>query len=269
MKQDIPIFVINLPRDTARRDTMISRFTPLGAALNFFDAIDGRALTPEQLKLYDGAKRRRYFGRDLMAGEIGCLLSHRAIFQKMISENIDYAVILEDDVVPEPDFMDAISAMPRAPIKWDVIRFLGSQKVRRRGCRQIAPLTGRYALGRLPTAPGGAHGYMVTKRAAAIMLRHMEKNWLPIDTLQGRTWQTGLETLVLTPSPLHIDESMPTTIGDTRLDKTIRLTGLERFIFRLNRALYRIEDTLGKRWTYWSKWPQDLINKHRQKILKT
>lgn len=255
---DLPTcYVINLPRDTARREIMQARLEKAGVPFEFVEAVNGQDLKPEEMDFYDARKRRRYFGRDMLAGELGCLLSHLKIFKKMDRENIPYAVVLEDDVIFEDDFADVLRALFASPVPWDVIRFLGSEKIYKRGCRKIAPLTGRYALARLPTAPGGAHGYMLTLDAAREMIRHMRKNWLPIDTLQGRTWETGLETLVVHPAPLYPDSQAGSTIGDARFDKTVQLAGWERFLYPAFRAWYKITDTLGKKYTYWGAWARD------------
>lgn len=252
-----PVFVINLPKDEQRREIMRARLEKTGAPFSFIEAVNGKVPGFDPGTLYDGAKRRRYFGRDLMPGEIGCLLSHRKLFEKMVTEKIPYAIILEDDVIFEDDFLEAMKALPLSPVKWDVVRFLGSQKIYARGCRKIAPLIGQYWMARLPTSPGGAHGYMLTLHAAEVMLKHMQSSWVPIDTLQGRMWETGLETLVLHPAPLHIDLGVGSTIGDERMDKTVRLQGLERIFFPLNRLAYKLSDTFGKRYIYWSSWPRD------------
>ncbi|MCB9989177.1 MAG: glycosyltransferase family 25 protein [Rhodospirillales bacterium] len=255
-----PIFVINMAKDTDRRDGINARAQNVAVELTFIEAINGREMSDTDIAaVYDSAKRKRYFGRDMTKGEIGCLLSHRNIFEKMVKEDIPLAVILEDDVIFEPDFKDALTALAQSSRKWDVIRFLGSEKIYKRGCRKIAPLGNtRYQYARLPTAPGGAHGYLLTRNAAEIMLKHMQRNWIPIDTLQGRTWETGLETLVLYPAPLFPDPAAATTIGnDERFDKTVKLTGLPRLFYPLTRAWYKLEDTIGKKRIYWGSYLRD------------
>jgi glycosyl transferase family 25 len=258
MNHDLPpIFVINLTEDEERRDTMRTRLNSTGVNYAFFEAINGRGFDMTLHPLYDRAKRRACFGRDMIPGELGCLLSHRAIFEKMDRENIHAAVILEDDVIFEPEFKEVLMALMKCPIAWDVIRFVGSEKIYKRGCRKIVPLVGKYWMARLPTTPGGAHGYLLTLKAARVMLRHMQKNWMPIDTLQGRSWETGLETLVVYPAPLHIDQSALTTIGDARFDKTVTLEGWRKTIFPLTRGWFKLNETVGKKWIYWSSWPKD------------
>ncbi len=255
---DVPaVFVINMVKDTERRAAMEARLDTLQLPYAFFPAVDGRAAGGVNSPFYDGPRRRRVFGRDMLPGEIGCLLSHRTIFEKMVEDNIPCAVVLEDDVVFEKDFPDVLRALLSTPVKWDVIRFLGSAKIYKRGCRKIAPLTGRYWLARLPTAPGGAHGYLMTRHAAQVMLKHMRKNWLPIDTLQGRAWETKLETLVVHPAPLWPDNEAGSTIGDARFDKTVRLEGLDKTLYPFRRALYKAGEALGKKYIYWSAWRRD------------
>lgn len=258
MSTDLPVsYVINLPKDQKRRDMMQKRLDEAGVPYEFFEAVNGYELGPDDMGFYDSKKRCRYFGRDLMPGELGCLLSHYKIYEKMDKENIPYAVVLEDDVIFEEDFDEVLQALLDSDVEWDVIRFLGSKKIYRRGCRKIAPLTGRYGLARLPTAPGGAHGYLLSLNAARTMLSHMQRNWLPIDTLQGRTWETGLETLVVYPAPLYPDAGAGSTIGDERFDKTVKLQGWEKMLFPVFRAWFRLTETLGKKYVYWSAWPRD------------
>ncbi len=258
MTENLPhIFVINLKESADRRKQMQKRLDDVGLPFAFFEAVDGRGFDMREVPHYNGAKRRRYFGRDMMPAEMGCLLSHRGVYERMDRENIAYALILEDDVTFAPDVRGVLAALLETPVKWDVIRFLGSPKIYKRGHRKICPLTGDYWLARLRTAPGGAHAYLIRLDAARAMLKCTEHNWVPIDTLQGRTWETGLETLTVYPTPIHTDQDAGTTIGDARFDKTVQLEGFERLMFPLNRAWFKLCEGLGKRWEYWSAWRRD------------
>lgn len=252
-----PVFVINMAKDLERRNVMKERLEKAGLPFEFFEAINGYELDFKNAPYYDRKKRLRYFGRDLFPGEVGCLLSHRGIFEKMDKENIEYAVVLEDDVIFEDDIRDVLDALLKNKRHWDVIRFLGSEKIYKRGCRIIEPLTGKYHFARLPTTPGGAHGYLLTLKAARAMLKHMQKNWVPIDTLQGQSWKTKLETLVVHPAPLYPDPAADSTIGDDRFDKTVCTTGIEKTLFPLNRAWFKLCENIGKRYVYLTSWARD------------
>lgn len=241
---------------------MRGRLEKAGLAYEFIDGIDGRALSAEErAAVYDRRKRLRYFGRDLTPGEVGCLLSHRKIYQKMDREGIGCALVLEDDVVFEDRFRDVVQALVNTDIHWDIIRFVGNEKIYARGCRKIVPLTEEYSLVRLPTAPGGAYGYLLNLHAARTLLGHMRKNWLPVDAVHGRVWETGLETLSVHPAPLYVDKAAGSIIGEARFDKTLQIRGWQKSFFPLLRAWYKITDSFGKRYGYWSAWPRDLRRK--------
>ncbi len=252
-----PIFVINLPRDTQRRAEMTARLDRLGLPYHFVEAIDGKAMPEAYERLYDRTKRLRYFGRDLKLGELGCTFSHYKIYQHMMEKSIPHAVILEDDVIFEDDFEDVLRALMNTKTRWDVIRFLGSEKIYKRGCRIIKPLVGRYALARLPTTPGGAHGYVLSREAARAMIGYMQRTWMPIDALQGRMWNTGLETLVVHPAPLYPEPDNVSTIGDERMDKSLEIDGLSRKLFPLFRGWHKITEQIGKKYIYWSAYLRD------------
>ena len=240
---------------------MQARLEALGLAIGedfyFIKAVNGREMPEEYAGLYDRAKRLRYFGRDLKPGELGCTFSHYKIFQKMVAEHLSHAVVLEDDVIFEEDFPQVLRALLETDTRWDVIRFLGSPKIYKRGCRKIKPLVGEYNLARLPTTPGGAHGYLLTLGAARRMIDYMQSTWMPIDAQQGRMWETELETLVVHPAPLYPDEAAGSTIGDARFDKTPQITGLARMLFPLNRAFFKLSETVGKKYIYWSSYRRD------------
>ena len=254
-----PVFIINLEQSADRRADMAKRLNPLHVSYTFFKAVNGHALDTNNLPDYDRTRRRLYFGRDLTKGEIGCLLSHRALYQHMVDNNIECAIILEDDVFIEPSFPQLIREALQSPVKWDIIRFLAYDKVQKIG-RDIYSLpTKPHKLARLPTTSGGAYGYMLTKKAAQELLRHMRKNALPVDILHGYVWRTGLETFILRPSPVSADLFNQSTIGEVRFNKTSQLSGWQKAVYPFTRCWHKFSELVGKRTSYWLAWPRDRI----------
>jgi hypothetical protein len=72
----------------------------------------------------------------------------------------------------------------------------------------------------------------------------MEHIWLPIDTLHGMTWHTGLATLSVVPSPILPDDDTPSCIDDQdahrRWDKSITLNGGWKLAYPLTRAYHKM-----------------------------
>jgi glycosyl transferase family 25 len=253
-----PIFVINLKQSADRRVAMTARLEPLHVNYSFFEAVDGRLLDIGNLPSYAKTRRRIFYGRDLTPGEIGCLLSHKAIYQHMVDNDIERAIILEDDVFIDPAFAQVIRSILKAPLAWDIIRFLAQDKVQNIG-RIVYSLSCKpYTLARIPATPGGAYGYMLTRKAAARLLQHMQKNILPVDILHGYVWKTGLETFLLRPSPVSADMVIESTIGyGQRFDKTLQLSDWQKAVYPFTRAWLKLSELVCKRAAYWLAWSRD------------
>ncbi len=234
-----PVFVISLKHSAERRQAMAARLDPLLIRYSFFDAVDGSAFDPQNLPAYDPLRRRLFFGKDLTAGEMGCLLSHRAVYQYMADHGIPVAVILEDDALLASDLPEAVGLLMDAPVPWDVIRFLGRDKVYKNS-RDVKKLNSVYTLTRPAGTPGGTYGYMLNLKAARRFARHMQKNWLPVDILHGFVWRTGLEIFAVRPSPVMPDDGVESTIGAARFDKTVRLCGWQKAAYPLTRFYFKL-----------------------------
>lgn len=103
------IFVINLARHAERRALMKMQLDALGLPYEFFDAVDGFTLSPDFLKENHDAERARQLNRrDLSLGEIGCALSHLAIYKKIVDEDIPLALIFEDDALIGSQFPEVL-----------------------------------------------------------------------------------------------------------------------------------------------------------------
>lgn len=258
------VFVISLPDQHVRRTQMTQKLASLGAPFAFFDAVDGREIDASAHAIYDEVKRRRYFGRDLTGGEIGCLLSHKRVLQQIVAEELDIAIVLEDDALMRADFPSVVRSLESSDYPWELVRFLGSEKVSRLRQRNLATLRSPYRLTRLSTTPGGAHAYLIRQSGAAKLLRCLDRCAYPIDTLMGRGWETGLEVLTVQPGLAITEPNLPSTIGDTRFCKRpTALRGTRRLLFPFTRAWYRFSDALCKRWTYWTAWPRDCMSAKR------
>ncbi len=89
-----PIFVISLP-GSSRREGVKKRFEAQGLSFEFFDGVRGRTGMAGQTE--DG----RTFDSRVSQGEVGCWRSHLRVLQKMVDENIPFALIFEDDCLIE------------------------------------------------------------------------------------------------------------------------------------------------------------------------
>ncbi len=244
--------VISLEDAQARRDVISARLRSLGIPFEFVPGVDGRKLDVATHPGYDSLKRCINFGRDLSNGELGCMLAHRNACRHVLDSGYAAALVLEDDALLTDDLPGVLADLLAMRERWDLVRFLGRKK-NYRASRLIAPLPhGRAHLARPLGTPGGAYGYLLNPRAAKRLLELTEPIWLPIDTLHGMTWRTGLKTLSVVPSPILPDDDTPSCIDGQddhrRWDKSVTLGGGWRLAYPLTRAFHKLRFAVMGRW---------------------
>lgn len=147
----IPIFVINLERSPVRWEAMKDQFCL--DELTRIDAVDGRAESKE-------------------ASEIACAQSHMKVWSKIVDEEIDMAIVFEDDVQPvnrSISVKDAFYNMA-GRLDFDVMFIQDSYK-----CSYLKDANNNYLAG------WGAHGYAITKEGAKKSIDAMTPIMLPVD----------------------------------------------------------------------------------------
>lgn len=99
-------FVINLKRDKKKRQQFLDKNSEYLPGLEVREAVDGRTVTYHKLRKMgldtDKHWRDPLLERTLTHGEIGCFLSHYALW-KQCAKGTEHFLILEDDVVLESE----------------------------------------------------------------------------------------------------------------------------------------------------------------------
>jgi len=93
------IYYISLPRAAQRRKKLIQHFKEIGLTdkngnkPEFHSASDGNHISHR----VDNSLKKANKRSSMSMGEIGCCASHRAVWQKMLDNGNELALILEDD----------------------------------------------------------------------------------------------------------------------------------------------------------------------------
>lgn len=101
----IPIFVISLKNSIKRREYVTSQLKALNLKYELFDAYLGKDFY-DNPNYYNEKKALKYEHRKLKVGEVGCSLSHNAIYKTIVTKKIPYALILEDDVIIKQELFE-------------------------------------------------------------------------------------------------------------------------------------------------------------------
>lgn len=199
---NIKIIVLNLERSVERRNIMLNRLEGFPFQAEFLSAIDGKMLNYDSLP--SGTDKR------LSPGEIGTYLSHVKAWQTVVEQNLECAVILEDDVLLEPSFPCIVSELCQLDFRWDAIRLSALMPIK--GIPLCVLSDGTELL--LPNKnPSGCQGYLINISGAKRMLARLSIPIQPIDSSFDRYWKYGLCMPIVYPSLVYEDRGIASTVS--------------------------------------------------------
>lgn len=241
------IFIVNLAKDALRRDAILQQCSRMGLEAEIISAVDGRLFSADEIS----ALTHPRYAAGMTPGEIGCSLSHHSIYRKIVAENIDCALILEDDVALTASLPDVLAwyrgRQNRQP---EVVLLSEADKYVRKpcdvinSCHQVVKVTEAVF----------THAYILNKAAAEKLSAFLYPIWLEADrwTLLREYGLVNLKA-VIPPVGLHSELSHTSTIwvGDEELIKrkkvethrsaTFKLIKKDRpFWIKLKNAYWRI-----------------------------
>ncbi len=229
-------FVIHLERAAQRRPTAEALLQALPLESEVLPAVDGRLLSQaEAAAAYAPARFAPRYPFALGLPEIGTFLSHRAIWRRIVDEDLDHAFVFEDDAAVDPAAFAKIMAFLAAKrARWAYVLMpaaglepMGETIAERDGFALIRPLS----------PPLRAIAQAVSREAAERLLAVTAPFDRPVDTFLQMNWITGVTLLAVTPTPVR-DVSLKT--GGTTVQRK-RLGVLERLRHETLRPLYRAQ----------------------------
>lgn len=213
-----PSYVINLADNTARMDNARAQLEAQGIAFTRVEAVWGADLTPEQVaEVYDEKANRRRAKQDLVAGELGCYLSHIKAWRQIVASDAPGGFVLEDDFKVESDLADVLRALSSAETpSWDVAKLFCLNPEPNLISRD--PLTSGYSIGTPYRVPSTTLGYGITRASAEALLSKSIPFFRPIDEDHKFFWEHGQRIALVQPNPLTVgeQETVLGTIGDSR-----------------------------------------------------
>lgn len=203
---------------------MVKQLEGLNMAYEFTEAVDGRNLPGEGIGVPGLAAFPpwpSWNGRRLSGGEIGCLLSHLGIYEKMVDEDIPWACVFEDDAVLGEDLgrLLADGRLTGAGHELLLLGHSGRNRDFHRGAEHSPkkkPVFSRYHIATPVECPYRTHAYVIRRSAAVKLLRHAFPLRMPMDFLTGHSPAIGVALRVLAPPCVTIETALPSLAMDDR-----------------------------------------------------
>lgn len=178
----------------------------LGLNYEVIDAVDGREFSPEELNMHTANINYAY-----RPGEIGCALSHLRVYEKLIADKLEMALVLEDDALLSAglsSIMNAIilcnkSSHPIVTLLTPVNRLI--DKSSDFGIHGVS----LYPVYHATTS----HGYMINSRAAKNLLDNLYPVWITADKWAVFEDYSFINVQAVFPPPVTLaDEALLSTI---------------------------------------------------------
>lgn len=163
-------------------------------------------------------------------GEIACFLSHRAIWQRMLDEGIEQALIFEDDVALADDFGQAFDVASRFAGRDGFVQF---QTRPISGSATIVDQSDGFRIVLPRVVPRRTSAQLVGIGAAQRLLAVTERFDRPIDGVLQLRWATSQPIHCIEPSNVF---DLTEAVGGT----TIQVGRAEAALEKLSRAWHRV-----------------------------
>ncbi|RUT85565.1 glycosyl transferase family 2 [Mesorhizobium sp. M7A.T.Ca.US.000.02.1.1] len=244
---NLPIFAINLDRETGRWSELCASAEAAGLTLQRIAAVDGRALAEKDWTEIDLPAARKLSGRDILSGEYACYRSHIRALETFLAVGSAHGLIVEDDVLFSKNTMRRIEAIIAAVPDFDVIKLTNHRMSF--FMRAVETVEGD-EIGRALHGPqGSAAAYLVTRKGAQGLLSALAVMKMPWDVALERFWDTGLKVYSVRQNVLGFAASSGISgiAGPSGSYKSARLGGPSRLragVLRASDELRRLHHVL-------------------------
>ena len=232
--QNYKCFIIHLKRAKNRKPYVDNIISKLNLTSEIIDAVDGKLLTDKNV-LNHYSETPLYspsYPFKVNKGEVGCFLSFRKAWQKIVDQKLSAGLIFEDDVSLD---LDAFNESLTSAFKWiDEYGYIQFQ-VRDipKNSKSIKSYQGVHLLQPMPTLLR-CSAQLVSYSTAKKLLEITKRFDRPVDGLLQLNWDTKINITTISPSGV-IDNTRAS--GGSNLSLKIPLN--QRLTQEFNRIKYR------------------------------
>lgn len=212
------IFVINLDSSTDRWEACKRQLDD--ANLERISAVDGANLNNVELtKHFDLDLNQLQYHKTLTRGEIGCYLSHRLVWHRIVDEKLDFAIVLEDDFLLNGNIDKLLTSLADIAVPWHYIKLSESPEKR----KEITSLAvNHFRMVTYNKLPAGTASQAVSLSGADRLLEASKRFGRPVDIDLQYWWENQLSVFGLKP---YVFESSEAFRSDIDLTSEQQLAG--------------------------------------------
>lgn len=236
--------IIHLERAVKRQPTVRTTLEMMPLPSEVVWAVDGERMSEAEARAYVPKLLRPIYPFTLRPSEIATFHSHRACWKKIVEENLDAALILEDDLDFDPEvFPRALDLALFHCRPGDFIRF--PIKLRETARKEVGAQN-EIHLQVYDKVALGMVAQLVTREAAVKLLSITERFDRPVDNVLQMLWLHDLRVLTVWPTGV---QEISAQIGGSLIGRKSGF--VEKIRREIMRPIYRYRiNALAKRYTH-------------------
>lgn len=217
-----PIYLINLDESTDRLTACDKLLKQHGLAYERVSAVLGKALSESDIaRVYDQEANKKSYYRTLSQGEIGCYLSHRECWKRIVESGEPYGIVLEDDINITGDVLKAVELIEQVDFSWDLVK-LAPYNRKTRKVMLSHKLDDEFELVIHNKPMSGCAATIYSRQGAQKLLATTEQFYRPVDTDIQHFWEKGIYVWSLAPYVFQQNLDSESTITASRKHNTKR-----------------------------------------------
>ncbi|MFQ5624620.1 MAG: glycosyltransferase family 25 protein [Paracoccaceae bacterium] len=231
----LKVLIIHLARAAARLPTVERLRRSTEYECEIVEAIDGAHLSDEERTLrYRPKSCRPHYPFAMRDNEIGCFMSHRKAWRRIVESGLDAALILEDDVEIDPELFGPALKLALTHCRRDsYVRF----PVQDRETEQdVLAMKGGVRLYRPEVTGLGCHAQVVGVEAARRLIEVTGSFDRPVDSFLQMHWLSGVSAVSVRPSGTR---EISKQIGGSNISRKKAIW--DTMYREVNRPLYRMQ----------------------------
>mgnify|MGYP006087193479 CR=1 FL=1 len=225
---NLKCFIIHLKRAKKRKIFVENIIKNIFMDTEVIYAVDGKLLSDTEINnIVD--KNKFYSPKypfKINSGEIGCFLSHRKAWKKIVDQRLDAGLILEDDISIDPNiFNQSISFASKYIKDYKFIQFQVRKLKKDSNLKLLRPLPSF-----LRTS-----AQLVSYEAAIELLERTKNIDRPIDTTLQMFWETKIKCFCINESGItdHTFEAGGSTLSEKKPSQLEIRRNIKRLIYRI------------------------------------
>ena len=238
------IFVINLKRDTQRREYIENHLDSRKLKYEIIDGVYGKDLSKSEInEIADLKLSYKKMGKTISVNEIGCALSHQKAYKKIINENLDGALILEDDIILSSDIKEIIESIYEHQKLFSECFWVGMFRSYINTKKKLFEINAFHSIYKSPRTRG-AVAYYIDKSGAEKLLNLNKKITYVSDWFFGG-YLNKINLYAIDKSCAMQNPNIKSTIGETRKKELNILKSIHIYLRKTYKRMFYYKYQLG------------------------